>query len=84
MNDSRQEILEALRAAYRAVVPNAERVPAWEDELLELGVASVPALEMAGILEERFEIRFPEHELAELRTVADFGNLIERLRNPPV
>jgi acyl carrier protein len=74
------EILEALQAAYDAVVPNAGRSLAPEDELLELGVASVAALEMAGILEDRFEIRFPEYELGQLRTVGQFAELIGRLR----
>lgn len=74
------EILQALQAAYDEVVPSASRSLALEDELLDLGVASVAALEMAGILEDRFEIRFPEHELGQLRTVGQFAELIGRLR----
>lgn len=80
MDSEKQELLEAIEVAYRAVVPNQTRALAWEDELLDLGVASVAALEMAGILEDRFEIRFPEHELGQLRTVGDFAELVARLR----
>ena len=82
MDPKRQELLDALQAAYRTVLPNQERILVWDDELLDLGVASVAALEMAGILEDQYEIRFPEYELGQVRTVADFGELIARLREP--
>jgi acyl carrier protein len=80
MNERQDEPLEALQAAYDAVIPSTRRTLAREDELLDLGVASVAALEMAGILEDRFEIRFPEYELGQLRTVGQFAELVERLR----
>jgi acyl carrier protein len=79
MNE-KDEVLEALQAAYRQVLPDASRRLSRDDELLDLGVASVAALEMAGLLEDAFDIRFPEHELGELRTVGDFAALVERLR----
>lgn len=80
MNEATQEVLRALEDAHRRVVPGAARELALEDQLLDLGVASVGALEMAGFLEEAFDIRFPEHELGQLRTVGDFVTLIQRLR----
>lgn len=78
MSLSNPEILAAIQQAFDQVLPEAKRTLQPEDELIELGVGSVAALEMAGLLEDRFEVRFPEAELYELRTVADFVALVQR------
>ena len=47
-------------------------------KLAELGVESVAAMEMAGYIEEKLSILFPDDELASVSTVRDFVELIRR------
>lgn len=77
------ELLAAIQAAFEQVLPEARRVLSPTDELIDLGVGSVAALEMAGLLEDQFEVRFPEAELHELRTVGDFVALVQRSLRAP-
>lgn len=73
-------ILDGVQAAFDEVMPDARRTLTRQDALLDLGVSSVAAFEMAGLLQDRFDVRFPEDELFQLRTVGDFTALIERLK----
>ncbi len=73
------EILQALQVAFKSAIPKSEHQLALSDDLLDLGIGSIAALEMAASLEAQFEIRLPEQELAALRTVADFAELVESL-----
>jgi acyl carrier protein len=40
---------------------------------------SVMTMEVIGILEERLDIRFPDEDLATLRTMSDLTQLVQRL-----
>lgn len=79
MSVSQAEILRALQVAFKSALPKSEHQLALTDDLLDLGIGSIAALEMAASLEDQFAIRLPEQELAALRTVADFANLVESL-----
>lgn len=70
--------LNALQSAFDEVLPDAQRVLRPEDDLVDLGVGSIAALEMAGVLQTRFGIVIADSDLYELRTVADFMELIRR------
>ncbi len=70
--------LAALQAAFDEVLPEAKRTLSREDDLLDLGIGSIAALEIAGALQSRYDVEIPDTELFELRTVGDFVALIER------
>ena len=44
----------------------------------ELGISSITALEMAGYIEEKLGIVFPDDELSQVNTLQDFDLLIRR------
>lgn len=78
VSENDDAILAAIQAAFDQVLPEARRTLSPSDELVDLGVGSVAALEMAGQLEDQFEVRFPEGDLYTLRTVGDFVGLVRR------
>jgi acyl carrier protein len=79
MPATRSEILEALQTAFKAALPKSSHRLEPTDDLLDLGIGSIAALEMAASLEDHYGIRFPEEKLADLRTVGDFADLVEAL-----
>ncbi len=79
MSTKRPEILQAIQQAFVEALPDQTLVLKPEDDLTELGLASVAVLEMAASLETRYDIVLSEEQLAELRTVDDFISLVARL-----
>ena len=49
-----------------------------DSTLSELGISSITALEMAGYIEEKLSIVFPDDELSQVNTLRDFDLLIRR------
>ena len=49
-----------------------------DSTLAELGISSITALEMAGYIEEKLSIVFPDDELSQVNTLRDFDQLIRR------
>ena len=47
-------------------------------KLTDLGIESIAAMEMAGYVEEKLGILFPDDELAAVSTVKGFVNLIKK------
>lgn len=72
------EALEALQAAYDEVLPGTNRELALSDELLDLGIGSIAVLEIAASLQVRLGVEIADSDLFELRTVADFAELVRR------
>ena len=70
--------LAALQAAYDEVLPEAKRELQLSDELIELGIGSIAALEIAASLQVRLGVEIADSDLFELRTVADFAALVDR------
>lgn len=79
MSDRQAELLEGVQTAFDEVLPEAKRRLRLEDELVDIGVGSIHALEMAGVLEERYGVTFPQADLIVLSTVGDFTELLEKL-----
>jgi acyl carrier protein len=79
MSDRQAELLEGVQAAFDHVLPEAKHQLEREDELIDIGVGSIHALEMAGALEDRYGVAFPQADLIQVRTVGDFTALLERL-----
>lgn len=74
------DALAALQAAYDEVLPEAKRELQLSDELIELGIGSIAALEIAASLQTRLGVEIPDSDLFDLRTVADFAQLVQRKR----
>lgn len=48
-------------------------------EIAQLGLDSVATMEVIGALEEKLAIRFPDEDLATLRSVGDLTALVRRV-----
>lgn len=49
-----------------------------ESTLGEIGISSITALEIAGFIEEKLDIRLPDDELAPLNSIGELVQLIRR------
>jgi acyl carrier protein len=48
-------------------------------EIANLGLDSVMTMEVIGVLEERLNVRFPDEDLATLKSIGDLTALIQRM-----
>ncbi len=72
------EILDLIKEALVDAAPeHANAALRMESTLGELGISSITALEIAGYLEEKLNIRLPDDELAPLNTI---GGLVQLIR----
>ncbi len=77
MTDS--EILSLIKEALVHASPEHAGVALkMESTLGEIGVSSITALEIAGFIEEKLNIRLPDDELAPLNTIGELANLIRQ------
>lgn len=78
MSEPLLDPLEGLQAAFDEVLPEAKRTLHHEDDLIDLGIGSIAALEIAGALQTRYGVHISDSDLLELRTVGDFVSVIAR------
>lgn len=72
------EILNLIKEALVTASPeHAGATLTMESTLGEVGISSITALEIAGYIEEKLDIRLPDDELAPLSTI---GGLVELIR----
>ena len=77
MTDS--EILSLIKEALVQASPeHADVTLTIESTLGEVGISSITALEIAGYIEEKLNIRLPDDELAPLNTIGGLVQLIRR------
>lgn len=77
---SENEIIELFKEAVTEVdstVKITDVTPSTE--LAALGLDSVMTMEVIGALEDRLEVRFPDEDLATIRSMSDLAKLINRL-----
>ena len=73
------EILSLIKEALASAAPERADVALNMDSTLgELGISSITALEIAGYIEEKLNIRLPDDELAPLNTIGGLVQLIRR------
>lgn len=48
-------------------------------ELSALGLDSVMTMEVIGVLEEKLNVRFPDEDLATIKTMNDLATLVRKL-----
>ena len=76
-----EKILDLLKEAFTFVAPDeAGNADSWtlDATLDEFGVSSIVAFEMAGYIEYKLKINFPDDELAQIFTIQGFVNLISQ------
>ncbi|MBL8171810.1 MAG: acyl carrier protein [Acidobacteria bacterium] len=74
-----EELLAMIKEALVQASPqHADVTLTKESTLSVLGISSITALEIAGILEEKLNIRLPDDELAPLNTIGGLVNLIRQ------
>lgn len=78
MTSPSSNALPVLQAAFDEVLPDSGRRLELDDDLIDLGIGSIAALEMAGVVQSRLGVEIQDADLLELRTVRDFVMLIER------
>ena len=75
-----EEIIEIFKESVKEVDVNVkvDKV-SMETELAQLGLDSVMTMEVIGVLEEKLNLRFPDEDLATLKSMTDLSNLIRKL-----
>ncbi len=77
MTDS--EILTLIKEALMDAAPeHADATLTMESTLGEIGISSITALEIAGYIEEKLNIKLPDDELAPLNTIGGLARLIRQ------
>lgn len=79
MNEN--QILTLLQEAFELAAPEkAQNVEILkiDSALSEFGISSIAALEMAGHIEEKLNVQFPDDELSQIATVKGFVDLIRK------
>lgn len=77
---SKQEILEKVIEIVEEIM-EVENVAENTHMQEDLGIESMNFYELLGRLEDDFHIRMPEKVLAEVDTVQDIANEVERILN---
>lgn len=75
---SAQDTTEGVIALVRRVVPQSGARLSLDTSLADLGMDSLQRIELQALIEERFGGRFPEHVGAELETVREIVEAVER------
>lgn len=77
---SENEIIHLFKEAVSEVDSNVKiGAVSSTTELSSLGLDSVMTMEVIGVLEEKLKLRFPDEDLATIRSMGDLTQLINRL-----
>ena len=75
-----KEIIEIFKESVKEVDMNVRvETVSMETELSQLGLDSVMTMEVIGVLEEKLNVRFPDEDLATLKSMTDLSELIRKL-----
>jgi acyl carrier protein len=73
----RDSLIEELRVLLAEVVGKEVADIQPEDDLVEsLGIDSLTGLRFLAVIEKKYALRFPDHHLAEIRTLAKVRDYI--------
>ena len=76
---SDDEIIQLFKAAVYEVDQKTLGSLTPDTEIAQLGLDSVATMEVIGALEEKLAVRFPDEELATLKSVGDLTALVRRV-----
>lgn len=79
MRHTDEEIIQLFKAAVYEVDQKKLGEINVSTEIAQLGLDSVATMEVIGALEEKLSIRFPDEELATLKSVGDLTALVRRV-----
>jgi acyl carrier protein len=74
-----QEIIELFKKAVYEVDHKTLGDVTTQTNIAALDLDSVGTMEVIGILEQKLNVRFPDEDLATLKTVGDLTALVQRL-----
>ena len=78
-NRSDDEIIQLFKTAVYEVDHKQLGSITTDTEIAQLGLDSVATMEVIGALEEKLDMRFPDEELATLKSVGDLTALVRRM-----
>ncbi len=81
METTEQKIIAMLQEALAYAKPDEKdlaRIMTLDSRLSDLGIESITALEMAGYLEDKLGIQFPDDELTSIQSVRGLADLVRR------
>lgn len=75
-----EQIIEMFKASV-AEVDTSTKVGdvTMKTELSAIGLDSVMTMEVIGVLEEKLNVRFPDEDLATIKTMNDLATLVRKL-----
>jgi acyl carrier protein len=76
---SDDEIIQLFKAAVYEVDQKQLGSVTPETQIANLGLDSVATMEVIGALEEKLSVRFPDEDLATLKSVGDLTALVRRV-----
>lgn len=76
---SDEDIIKLFKAAVFEVDQKKLGEVTPSTEIAQLGLDSVATMEVIGALEEKLSVRFPDEELATLKSVGDLTALVRRV-----
>jgi acyl carrier protein len=79
MTRNDDEIIQLFKAAVYEVDQKQLGAVTVETQIAQLGLDSVATMEVIGALEEKLSVRFPDEELATLKSVGDLTALVRRV-----
>lgn len=75
-----EKIIEIFKESVKEVDVNVKvESVSMDTELSQLGLDSVMTMEVIGVLEEKLNMRFPDEDLATLKSMTDLSELIRKL-----
>jgi acyl carrier protein len=81
MEITEQKIIAMLQEALAYAKPDEKdlaRIMTLDSRLSDLGIESITALEMAGYLEDKLGVQFPDDELASIQSVRGLADLVRQ------
>jgi acyl carrier protein len=76
-----EKVIEILKEAVAFAKPAQKRListMSLDSSMSDLGIESIAALEMAGYVEEKLGIQFPDDELTSVQTLRGFAKLVQQ------
>lgn len=75
-----EQIIEMFKDSVKEVDTNAKITDvSMKTELSSMGLDSVMTMEVIGVLEEKLNVRFPDEDLATIKTMNDLATLVRKL-----
>lgn len=75
-----EQIIEMFKASVKEVDTSTKVGDVtMKTELSALGLDSVMTMEVIGVLEEKLDVRFPDEDLATIKTMNDLASLVRKL-----